>query len=340
MTTLDFNCTEAILLDTPTVSTVMANIAALGSTHVRVAVPWGSIHTAAGVFDPTLVAKLDGVVAAASAHGLVPDFVVCAPQAKFGFWIFAALATPTDFAAFCTWLVGRYKPQGVHTYELWNEANNAASWGSGGFNLFGAWLLPPHTDVAQYATYVKAGSAAIRKADPSAAVVLGGIMATVDGPGGVCTDSVTWLQAVYAQGCRGCFDVVAYHAYTSENGGAFKPQDPINADGTLHPFVANIGKLRAVMDAQGDTAMPIWVNEFGYSTAEQTDAVAAQRASTLTTYLRSIPSVARLYYYQYRNWTFPGTAYAATAKDQNWGIVDAAFKTKAALMAWAGSVNH
>ena len=61
-------------------------------------------------------------------------------------------------------LVNRYKDR-IHTWELWNEPDNRDYWtGTPG----------------QYAALLREGAAAVRAADPSAKVVLGGLAWNLD----------------------------------------------------------------------------------------------------------------------------------------------------------------
>jgi hypothetical protein len=98
-----------------------------------------------------------------------------------------------------------------------------------------------------YVELLRAARTAIKAADPGAQVVLGGL-----------TSSITWpqvwdaLDAVYAAGGRGLFDVVAVHPYTRE---------PVNV-------VKILQLVRQVMAKNGDAATPLIVSEMGWSSRQ------------------------------------------------------------------------
>jgi aryl-phospho-beta-D-glucosidase BglC (GH1 family) len=58
-------------------------------------------------------------------------------------------------------VAARYKPDGVTTFEIWNEPNNASFW-------------QPRPNPAAYTADLIAAYAAIKKASPSAFVISGG----------------------------------------------------------------------------------------------------------------------------------------------------------------------
>ncbi|MDQ3608086.1 MAG: glycoside hydrolase family 5 protein, partial [Actinomycetota bacterium] len=67
-----------------------------------------------------------------------------------------------DFADYARFVVDRYRDQGVHDFEVWNEPNHAVFWPSG-------------PNAAEYTALLKAAHPAIKQADPQARVVLGGL---------------------------------------------------------------------------------------------------------------------------------------------------------------------
>jgi hypothetical protein len=73
------------------------------------------------------------------------------------------------FAAFAAAAVRRYAPLGVHAWEIWNEPNTLQFW-------------RPGPDPARYASLLRAAAAAIRGADPAAAVISGGLAAVPTSP--------------------------------------------------------------------------------------------------------------------------------------------------------------
>jgi hypothetical protein len=134
---------------------------------------------------------------------------------------------PGDFARFVDALVHRYKNR-IHSWELWNEPDNQAYW-------LGT--------TAQFAALVRAGSAAVRSADPQATVVLGGIAGEVDFLAKLLRDEKIGPAV----------DVVNVHNY-------FETWHP-NAIEHLPAYLESAAGL--VRDTGGKQAL--WMAEAGYS---------------------------------------------------------------------------
>src|SRR5262249_27527289 len=109
-----------------------------------------------------------------------------------------------DYANFMTALVKRYGPKGafwkankrlpqlpIHVWQVWNEPN---------IKMF--WTVHPYA--SSYVALLKAAHDAIKKADPSAKVMLAGL------------PDRSWLalQNLYNAGARPLFDIAAVHPYT------------------------------------------------------------------------------------------------------------------------------
>ncbi len=145
---------------------------------------------------------------------------------------------PQTFAAFAGEVVKRYKDR-IHHWQVWNEPDNRAYWA-------------PQADPAAYAALLKATYAAIKAADPSAHVLLGGLVSP--------SPAVEFLRQLNAAGAWGSFDILALNPYADP----FSPEE-----GQID--VAGVGAARGLADALGQK--PIWVTEFGWSTgpADRTD---------------------------------------------------------------------
>ena len=82
-------------------------------------------------------------------------------------WVGAKDGLPTkiqDFTDFMTFLTQRYKGK-VQAYEIWNEENYAVETGG-------------KVNVGAYIPVLKAGFQVVKKADPKAVVVFGGLTPT------------------------------------------------------------------------------------------------------------------------------------------------------------------
>jgi hypothetical protein len=131
-----------------------------------------------------------------------------------------------DFADVMERLARRYRGR-IHSWELWNEPDNADYW---------------RGSVAQYAALVRAGAAAVKRGDPAAQVVSGGLAGKVE-----------FLRALFAEpGVASAVQVVNVHAY-------YETWNP-------EPIERLDEYLREVADAVAPARPPIWLAEVGYST--------------------------------------------------------------------------
>ncbi len=102
-------------------------------------------------------------------------------------------AAPTDatFAGAINYLANAFAGR-VNAWEIWNEEDSTA-W----------WTGTP----AQYVGLLKAAYPAVKSADPSASVLVGGLTG----------NDASYLQALYASGAQGSFDAVGVHTDTACN---------------------------------------------------------------------------------------------------------------------------
>jgi arabinogalactan endo-1,4-beta-galactosidase len=188
--------------------------------------------------------------------------------------------------------------QPIREWQIWNEP---------GLEIH--WKVKEGEDWAkQYGKLLRASYRAIRKADPKAKVVLGGIV----------NDSWNLLRKLYQRGdVHGFFDVAAVHPYTVEPAGV----------------IELVRRFRAVMRKRGDGGKPLWVTEFGLPASkgkmdpdsEDYDSPLQTTAKGMAKFLRQTygrlldtrgeakTGVARAYWYtwasSYRNeriWNFTG----------------------------------
>ena len=190
---------------------------------------------------PTDFRATDRQIKAASAAGLtVLPFVIGTP-----FWSWSSgraapdsVASARAYAAFMGALVGRYGPQGtlwqehpkirklpIRDWQIWNEPHIKGWW-------------PSQPFAPAYVRLLRESRAVIKRADPSARIVLCGL------------SNRSWeeLAKIYRAKGAGLFDAIAIHPYTLE---------PSN-------LVENARRVRAVSKAFGDSKRPIIVTEFGW----------------------------------------------------------------------------
>lgn len=144
--------------------------------------------------------------------------------------------TPVDYDEFGDFmfdLVSRYKDR-IHSWELWNEPDIKFFWsGTAG-------------DLARLA---KTGSKAVRKADPEAIVVLGGL-----------AWDVKWLESIFwDHDISPYVDVVNIHNYFET-----WHRSPIEE------ITDYVNEVQDVIDQYGDN-QALWMAEVGYSTWRMTE---------------------------------------------------------------------
>lgn len=213
-----------------------------------------------------------------------------------------------DWLAYVGTVVERYDGDGTDDapgsprlayWEVWNEPNLALFW-------------PPAPDVEEYVGLLESTYTEIRRADPTATVVLGGL----SGPGG------EYLQAVYDAGGAPYFDVVSVHLY-------------------IHPTLGSIEGLqsalestRDVLNLNGDDDVSIWLTEIGWSDAPnawgQPTASQTEIAAMLTEVYQASLEADKIFWYDFRN-IFDNSPDV----EHNFGLVYNDFTPKPAYDAYA-----
>jgi hypothetical protein len=134
------------------------------------------------------------------------------------------------------------KAHPLRTWQIWNEQNSPK-------------YFSPKVDVKKYAKMLKAASAAIKKVDPHADVVMGGMWGP-DSAKKVVTPVSTYLKKLYAvKGIERSFDSIALHPYSASVSGS----------------VAQLATARRVANAAGDRGAGIWVTEIGWASSGPAD---------------------------------------------------------------------
>jgi polysaccharide biosynthesis protein PslG len=152
-------------------------------------------------------------------------------------------ASAQQFASWARDVAHRYAAQGIKYYEIWNEPNDTKFW-------------QPRADPAFYARMLADSYKAIKRVEPSAFIIAGGL-APVTTHGGNLS-AIAFLRAIYSQGAKNYFNAVAIHPYsfpalpsTYESWSAWSQMSQTNPS------------LRSVMRSHGDWRKPIWITEFG-----------------------------------------------------------------------------
>ncbi|HSX42655.1 MAG TPA: cellulase family glycosylhydrolase [Candidatus Saccharimonadales bacterium] len=154
-------------------------------------------------------------------------------------------ANAGQFGTFAAAVANRYKGQGVHAWEIWNEPNNQQFW-------------QPGSDPAAYAALLKNAFPAIKTVDKDAYVLTAGL--SPQATTGSAYSPLDFLTAVYAQGGKAYFDGVADHPYT------FPLSPNSSEDHAWNQMARTTNSLRQIMVVNGDSQKKIWITEFGAPT--------------------------------------------------------------------------
>ena len=137
-----------------------------------------------------------------------------------------------DWRRFVTVLAGELRNhRSIRSYEIYNEENVPLWWDG---------------TVEEYAAVLRAGAAAVRRADPDAEVLLGGMV----------WPDPDWLKG--ACGGEGSFDVLPFHAYPE----TWTPES-VTVETYLGP-----GYREDFLELADEHcgAKPVWINETGFAT--------------------------------------------------------------------------
>jgi hypothetical protein len=247
---------------------------AIGITAIRLDANWDWVqYGGQNSFD---WAQLDRAVASARTAGMSLDLIVdgCPPWAAVSGTTGDPSPQPASSAQYALWateVAARYALQGVNTFEIGNEPNNAGFW-------------QPAPNPAAYTADLIAAYEAIKNVDPSAFVLSGGLAPETND--GTNISPVTFLQDMYADGARGYFDGVGYHPYSY-------PALPNTYEywSGWSQMNQTSPSIRSVMAANGDSGKQIYITEVGAPSggpsgvsqtsqaAEFTQAIAAAKAT-------------------------------------------------------------
>jgi hypothetical protein len=234
---------------------------------LRIVFPWQAVDATPEPGDTNL-SPVDPVVLGAARNGIqvlptlfgAPDWVAngldgedCgAPPAES-----CATFAPRSDKALAAWktfvgeMVDRYGPDGVfweqhpdvpkmpiHTWQIWNEQNSST-------------FFRPEPDPAAYAKLLSTAADAIRKRDPDAQVMLGGMFQTNGTNGTVLANE--FLKDLYdIDGATDDFDAVAAHPYAH----------------SLTKIEDQVRLLHEEIEAAGDDDSSLWITEIGASSAD------------------------------------------------------------------------
>ena len=292
----------------------LANMYSIGLRWVRIDANWSWIQYAGpSSFDWSV---LDQAVSAITAAGMKVELIVDdAPSWASGStqnWTQPLSASA--FANFAGEVAAHYGPMGVSAYEIWNEPN-----------LQGFWNPAPNPSF--YTTMLQDSYVAIKAAEPNATVISGGLAPAEDDSAGDIAP-IEFLSDMYADGARGSFDALGYHAYsnpalpnTYETWSGWSEMDQTSPS------------LRSVMTANGDAGKQIWITEIGAPSAGPNGVGTAAQAEEVTQAVQDAQStswIGPLFFYTYQD--------AATDPDY-YGLLNADGSAKPAWAALAAALS-
>jgi hypothetical protein len=215
---------------------------------LRVNLAWGSVQ--AGPDAGYDWSHYDGVIGEAAKNGIrVLPTVYSSPT-----WAEPTPEYPPlgerlpEFEDFARAAVRRYGSEGsfwrnnpdlpklpITDWQLWNEPNSPLFW-------------KPTPNASDYYELLRAFDSTVKRADPKANVMLGGLFPTPKG--GIRME--VFMDSLYIEGAHGHFDAAAIHPYAA------------NPEGAL----ASTAALRHVME-NDDPDTPIWITEVGWASGGQ-----------------------------------------------------------------------
>lgn len=276
-------------LTTSQLNAEFADMANLGVGWVRMDFDWSLIQpNNATTYDWS---SYDNVIAAANAHGIkVLGIVAYTPAWARSLGCNSEDCPPasdSQFATFAAASVTRYAPQGVHDWEVWNEPNNAFFW-------------EPVANAQDYTELLEATYPAIKKADPSAFVISGGL--APEPTDGLNIAPVDFLNQMYVYGAEPYFDAVGFHPYSYPA----LPSDTDSWNAWFQMFGTS-PSIRSIMVANGDSNKQIWMTEYGAPTNGPSsdnpvsEAVQAQMITQAISLKQSYPWAGPLFIYSYKD---------------------------------------
>lgn len=234
---------------------------------------WSEVEPTPGAREWSRIAGVEAEIQVLAAQGLTTVAVVQSTPAWAqqvpGHTCAAIKPEALDaFASFMRDLVARYSaaPYNIKYWEIWNEEDVTPAQvdPTSGFGCWGD-ATDPYFGGGAYAEMLKRVYPAIKQANPSAQVLLGGLLLNCDADhplaGRDCAES-RFLEGILRNGGGAAFDIVSYHGYAFWSG---KNEDwDMNPAWQLRGGVV-LGKLQLIREtlARYQVDKPIMLSEAG-----------------------------------------------------------------------------
>lgn len=300
----------------------------LGLKYLRCAFSWNAIEKTPGQYEWGFWDML--VREAANAHVELIPYVAYTPRwaaaSENNFWQ-QPPRNPHLYAEFMERIVGRYRGK-LRAWEIWNEPDNREYW---------------QGSAQGYAGLVRDAALAMRRADPSVVLVLGGMS---HGPGPFFRELLPQIA--------GYVDVIAMHAYPES-------WDEQRAEEVLEHWPA---QMTALIDEQAP-GTDFWINEMGYAdyrfsanraslygisvfyNYEHTSAYQAEFLFKTEVMALAFPRTSLTAWYRIDDFSPKTTHFSADEVNYHLGLLDAAGRPKPAFYAmkffeklFGGQVTH
>lgn len=247
-----------VWLDDQDLAAALDDVTALHMGWIRLDLSWDDVQPDnASSYNWS---RFNGVVRAAQARGLsLLPVIAYTPGwarpagATSATW---APADPAQFAAFAAAAVRRYAPQGIHTWEIWNEPN-----------LKGYWK--PTADAQAYVKLLSLTVAAMRSCDPQVFIVSGGLAPAATANGNI--SQLQYLASMCALGANRLVDAIGYHPYSYP----VTPQNPVQWNAWAQ-IATTTTSFRSILAQYGTPSLPIWGTEYGAPTGGPGTAATAE----------------------------------------------------------------
>ena len=233
-----------------------------GFGWVRFQLEWSQFERVDNQWDPL---PIDRIVDQFAADGVNILLVVAkAPEWALdptGNQLLADYAQFTELMAFVS---QRYAGK-VQAWEIWNEQNLAHE-------------VNGNVRVADYVELLKAGHAGVRQGDPEALVVFGGLTPNGVNDPAIAIDDLEYLRQIYQVNGGEIalyYDVMGMHVSSTHNPpDTMWPDNPSAEEGYNDDesfYFRRAEQLWEVMITMGESAKPVWITEFGWTTENQAE---------------------------------------------------------------------
>ncbi len=294
---------------------IMARLEGSGAQSLRMPIRWRVVEPQRGGWD---YSRVDRAIAAVPASIEILATLMSVPEWANGMhpdtcegWFDAYPPKDlADWTVFVETTVRRYKAR-IRHWEIWNEPN-------------GVDFYRPLPDPPGYTALLRAAYEAVKRADPDAVVVLGGLQMNgiIPNPWSP-VKTPDFLEDLYKAGAGPYFDVCNIHPYV------------LPSEGAAH-MMALIRDTLALMNRYGDARKPLWITEIGCGlnagTTPEQQADLLRDSFRMT---RADPRIQRVHWFLLRD-----MAQDLLGPEGSMGIVTRDFQEKPAYHAFVAAVRE